>query len=143
MVGLLKKIKLKKIGEIFYNVYKEPANYQIVEIILSATYLFLHSTAFKFSLLMSIFGFDLTGRMVQRKFNGSSEDYEKNDLAVNRITELFVFTGELSSSIGKIFFFLALLNTILAYYKIGTRKNFVVDLKLLFLIPLGYRLLFI
>ena len=143
MDTLFKKIKLKRIGEILYNIYKEPENYQIVEILLSIAYLFIYRTVFKFSLVLSIFGFDLTGRLVQRKFNGDSEDHDKNRMAVDRITELFIFSGELSSTIGKLFFFLALLNTVLTYHKIETDKSFVVNLKLLFLILLGYRLLFI
>lgn len=143
MVKLLEKIRLKKLGIILYDVYKEPSNYQIMEIALSVVYLFLHSVAFKFCIMLSILGIDVSGRLVQYKFNGKSKDYEKNDLAVDRITELFIFSGELSNPIGKLFFFMAILNTVLSYYKVETGRRLTVDLKLLYLLPLGYRLLFL
>jgi|GEM_PF-4399492 len=143
MDKFITKIRLKKLSNILHELYKESSNYQIVEILLSVMYLFVSRLAFKITFILSIIGVDLFGELIHKKYKGASKEYEKNNIAVDRITELFIFSAELSHPLGRVFLFLAILNTLLSYHKLNTGKNFILELKLLYLYPLCYRLIFI
>ena len=142
MDRFFKKIKLRKLGNILFDLYKEPSNYQIIEIFVSISYLFVHNIIYKFILIFSVIAVDFIGIKIHKKYRIHVKDYEKNNTAVNRITELFIFSAEIYNPLGKAFFFMAILNTLLSYHKLNSGRNLILDLKLIYLFPLAYSIFF-
>jgi len=59
------------------------------------------------------------------------------DVAVDRVSEGFIFAIHLDTYIGKVFFALYVLNTILSMYSISSKKHLILPLRFMWLIYLA------
>lgn len=114
-----------------------PNHLQISSLFLSILYLFSSDVRFSFLLVLLILLFDWMDGAAARARKIISRKGWMIDVAVDRISEGFIFAAHLHTNIGKFFFALYLINTFLSIYSIKSEKHLILPLRFLWLIYLG------
>lgn len=115
---------------------KNPSHYQVIALLLSIYFLFLGSTVSKIVMLIVILVLDWYDGAAARKFGLANREGWMIDVAVDRVSEMFMFIPLIGTPLGQIAFGMAVLNILLAVYSIKSGRHILLALRFFYLVVL-------
>jgi len=117
--------------------FLNPNYLQIIALILSFIYLFIDNNVTRLIIVTVVLISDWLDGATARSQKITSKEGWMIDVAVDRISEGFIFAIHLDTYVGKVFFGLYVLNTILSMYSISSKKHLILPLRFMWLIYLA------
>ncbi|MBI3384828.1 CDP-alcohol phosphatidyltransferase family protein [Candidatus Gottesmanbacteria bacterium] len=127
---------LSQLEDYLYLPQINPSYYQIAAIVLSIGFLYTGGLWSKVILLTFILLLDWFDGATARKYQKTNYEGLLIDMTADRLSEAFIFIKEIISPLGRIFFFLFLLNLVLSFVSLKLNKIFILPLRFIFLIIL-------
>ncbi len=130
----------------FFEVYLvlpkiNPSWYQLIGLLLSLGYIYLSNDVSKIWFITVILILDWFDGAAARMQGKSSVEGWMMDVLIDRLSEAFIFWGEINSPVGYVFFLLWILNSVLSIYSVKSGKHVILALRFFFIIVLLLRVL--
>ena len=116
--------------------FRKPEYYQVVGLLLSVSLLFIDSTVLKIVLVTTILILDWYDGAAARKFGVATRAGWMSDVAIDRMSEGFIFIAEIGNPMGKVLFFLFIVNIFLSFHAIGSKTSYLLAIRFFYLVVL-------
>lgn len=121
--------------------FNKPEYYQVLGLVLSISLLFTHSAIVKIVLVVSVLILDWYDGAAARKFGVATRAGWMSDVAIDRMSEAFIFIAEIANPLGKVFFFLFIINVFLSFHAIKSKTSYLLAIRFFYLVVLVASLL--
>jgi phosphatidylglycerophosphate synthase len=113
-----------------------PAYYSVLGILLSVVFLYLQTTLGKIIVIGVVLLADWLDGATVRRYGQVRRSGYITDAAVDRLSEALIFSGEVTTIPGQIFFLLWIVNSLLTFYSVTSNQHVSLPLRFLYIIAL-------
>jgi len=113
-----------------------PFYYDALAIVLSVVFLYAQTPSQKALLIGAVLLTDWLDGATARRYNRVQRSGYVIDIVTDRVSEAFIFSAELETAVGQMFFLLWMINCILTYYSVQSNKHVPLPLRFAYLVVL-------
>lgn len=113
-----------------------PAYYSALGILLSILFLYAQTTLGKVLIIGVVLLADWLDGATARRYGQVRRAGYITDAAVDRLSEALIFSGEVTTLAGQVFFLLWLVNSLLTFYSVSSNQHVSLPLRFLYIIAL-------
>lgn len=121
---------------------KNPDFYTVLSVLFSIPFLFLHSTPVRLGLLLVVLFLDWMDGAAARKTRGVTHAGYIIDSVYDRLSEGLIVASVLGTWYGNVLFVLYLVNDLLMFYSIKTKKHYLLAVRFFYVLILTVQLFY-